>query len=694
MRKLILFLLLAAALAGLAAVPCAAEEGKEPDEWTVMFYFCGSDLESKYSYATGNLEEISKVKYPFNLLDLFGMDPGSGGQNADDVRKVNILIETGGSKEWHAQDLEMDISTTSLQRWKYNYHPDDLTEENNYKSFTLMETLPLKSMGDPEQLSDFIRWTAKNYPAKKYALVLWDHGGGAKTGLFIDELFSGDVLYLYELKQALADGGIQMETIVIDACMMANIETAWAIKESAKWMVASEEVVPGRGTAIGDWLQALVNHPMLDGEWLGRCICDMTGAKYAKGTDEMAKSLLTWSVIDLNRIDPLIEQTGKLFTMMGKSLQGDPTLMRMYTSYIYEAEEYGDEQQNMRDLGAVIYNQDAVHFVGNHMIENLIEALSDAVVYIARGPGRSASRGLSFCYPANFSKDELNIYAKNFPMPHYLAYIDAITDWTAPDWVYEKTERLLGIDEIETLKITIEKRMAENGIPGLCFGQTEKSLDEVYYRLYREDEDTGELLRLGRTDCGQTMAEDGQVLWRPNDPMHWPAIDNVLCCIDLVQSSGMARLYNVPIQINSETSILRCGRTLRYTGDSDIPDSTYEIYGVWEGYDENVELMNRSVKPLAMLAGRRFNPLYPKDGMDEDGKTIYAIGGELTILRKMDMEEIRLPPGTYYLEYELGDMFMRSALLDRIRIYWDGEKITFPEGFTWEGTVEVKWEHQ
>ena len=144
MRKLILFLLLAAALAGLAAVPCAAEEGKEPDEWTVMFYFCGSDLESKYNYATGNLEEISKVKYPFNLLDLFGMDPGSGGQNADDVRKVNILIETGGSKEWHAQDLEMDISTTSLQRWKYNYHPDDLTEENNYKSFTLMETLPLK----------------------------------------------------------------------------------------------------------------------------------------------------------------------------------------------------------------------------------------------------------------------------------------------------------------------------------------------------------------------------------------------------------------------------------------------------------------------------------------------------------------------------------------------------------------------
>ena len=39
----------------------SAEETREPDEWTVMFYFCGSDLESKYEYATDNLIEISTV---------------------------------------------------------------------------------------------------------------------------------------------------------------------------------------------------------------------------------------------------------------------------------------------------------------------------------------------------------------------------------------------------------------------------------------------------------------------------------------------------------------------------------------------------------------------------------------------------------------------------------------------------------
>ena len=37
-------------------LPAQAEETDEMDEWTVLFYICGSDLESKHSCATGNLE--------------------------------------------------------------------------------------------------------------------------------------------------------------------------------------------------------------------------------------------------------------------------------------------------------------------------------------------------------------------------------------------------------------------------------------------------------------------------------------------------------------------------------------------------------------------------------------------------------------------------------------------------------------
>ena len=54
----ILAALLFAALcfAGTAEAEKTGEEGLQ--EWTMMFYLCGSDLESRHGYATANLADI------------------------------------------------------------------------------------------------------------------------------------------------------------------------------------------------------------------------------------------------------------------------------------------------------------------------------------------------------------------------------------------------------------------------------------------------------------------------------------------------------------------------------------------------------------------------------------------------------------------------------------------------------------
>lgn len=31
-------------------------------------------------------------------------------------------------------------------------------------------------MGQPSTLSDFINWGVSEFPARKYAIILWDHG--------------------------------------------------------------------------------------------------------------------------------------------------------------------------------------------------------------------------------------------------------------------------------------------------------------------------------------------------------------------------------------------------------------------------------------------------------------------------------------------------------------------------------------
>ena len=694
-RFMIALLAMLLALLALCAAPALAENaenGNAPDEWTVMFYFCGSDLESKYGYASGNLLEISRVIYPDSyrtqIANYYELDPAT--MDITMPGKVNVLIETGGSKAWHTRDeeysLNMDIDANALQRWRYNIYPQGGTfPDGPWDGYELMQTLPLQSMADPETLADFIRWGVETCPAKKYALVLWDHGGGAGTGLFIDELFDKDVMYLYELKQALADGGTRFETLIIDACMMANIETAWNVKDWASWMVASEEIVPGKGTAVNDWLQALYAHPECDGEWLGRCVCDMTEIKYANDSDDMAKSLLTWSVIDLSKIDRLVQACGGYFEIMADALKRYPGWTRTYARYILRAEEYGDGQQDMHDLGAVIYNAETATDVPLRVRNEIMEALADAVTYIVRGPGRSMARGLSFCYPTDFSEKQLDLYAKNCPMPLYLAYLDAISPWTAPDWVYEQTECLPNVDSIEDLKIAPVKTMDRKGMPGLNFGTLTVNVNKVYYRLYRLDEATGQTVRLGRTVCSFDYVGDDEI-WSATDPMHWPAIDGELCCIDMIRDNGFIRLYNIPMQIDTQTAVLRCGRTISYSEDGQKRYSNYEAYGVWEGYDENSELMNRSVKPLAMLSGRDYRLLYPVDGSD---RTLYASGKTMTMYRALDIHEIPLPAGTYYLEYEIEDAFLRSKLVDRFEIRWDGREMTFPEGFAWEGEAQM-----
>ena len=701
-NKWLLILLLSFSFLVFPPILTSAETEEELDEWTMLFYFCGSDLESKYGFASGNLEEILEVSYPDLYLNIYLQDPENPLEAFTPYPSpgVNVLIQTGGSKTWHAQDLGIDIDPAHLQRWQYrNYSIFDNYEEiDSPEGLQLLDTLPLSSMADPETLSDFIRWGCENYPAKKYALVLWDHGGGAKTGLFIDELFDQDVMYLYELKQALADGGQKMEAIIIDACLMANLETAWNIKDYANYMVASEEVVPGKGTAVKQWLHELYAHPECDGKALGRLVCDMTQAKYADEDDDQARSIMTWSVIDLSKMDHFCETAQRFIQTISEYYVKNTDLIVIVAQCFLDGEEYGDGRQNMVDVGDVLYDWSMVSFLDRDLRNEMLDALEDAVVYIVRGSGRHGSHGLSICYPIDFSEEELEIYARNFPEPYYLAYLDAVTDWNAPGWVYDVADHLPELSTIEDLKLLVTRTVNENGEPGIFVQDYLTNLTDIYYRLYRLDEASGSLIRLGRTPCRDVwMPEERNYFWVANDPMQWPALENVPCTIDLVldnvfNDDNIEYLYNIPVQIDNDIYFLRCGRIFHQVDDIDFDhfgpgfETYYEVYGIWAGYDENTEIVNRNVTDLSKKAGQNLRVLYPLD-VPETEETRYLPGESMTLYRSMWVAEQPLPPGTYYIEYELQDQFLHSYLLERIRLEWDGENVTFPDLDSWTGTI-------
>ncbi len=651
----------------------------EKAEWTVLFYMCGSNLESEYGFATENLTDISRC---------FGRDAFEGIPLEEDDwltklvsilsdDKVNVVVETGGCKQWHAQALGMDISAESLQRWYYESNTDGISQGQ----FKLKQTLASRSMANPDTLSNFIRWGAKNYPANKYALVLWDHGGGSKTGLFIDELYSGDIMHLDELGQALRDGGVHFETVLFDACMMANFETAYAIHDSANWMVASEELVAGKGTAVDAWLQQLFLMPHCDGERLGRWICDMTQIKYANEDNESARQLMTWSVIDLSKIERLAFYVDRLFSGLCLAYKRSPEALVKFAKSTFQTERYGTGLENMMDLSGVFYNSSSNTALGLEGRWKMIEGLMDAVVYSVRGAGRPAARGLSFCYATDFSPKELDVYARNCPCPSYLALLDAISPWTAPAWVYKKVRRLPEMNTIDAYKLKVTHVILENGSPAFCLESgNDLNLATVRFTLYRRNEATGQIINLGTAPAYLDTEIDSRGIYHMPGLGTWPSIDGDICEMEALSTpynGDYNTLFNIPIQIDSDVWNLRCGYM--------VSDNTFTVYGLWDGFDSDSTMFNRNVRALAQMAGREYCLLYKIDDNGRNAHTAYEMGAPKTLYRKLMVESAPLPAGTYFVEYTIYDVFMRPMKLQRVELQWDGQKMT-AQNDTWKGT--------
>ena len=106
----------------------------------------------------------------------------------------------------------------------------------------------------PDSLTNFINWAAKNCPAKRYILILHDHGGGyrpeadlykenAKTGstrgVIFDNGNPGHHFSAPSLAHAIKAADIRPDVVIFDACMMNTLEYLFELKDLTDYIVAS-----------------------------------------------------------------------------------------------------------------------------------------------------------------------------------------------------------------------------------------------------------------------------------------------------------------------------------------------------------------------------------------------------------------------------------------------------------------------
>lgn len=377
----------------------------EPDDdWTVLIYLCGSNLESESGLATYNIDEMI---------------------NADITDSVNIIIETGGSYSWGTSGINPD----ALCRFQ-------MTDTG----LVALGEVPMASMGAADTFRDFISWGLDNYPAKKSMVIVWDHGSEPTNGVAFDEVYGYDSLSLDELRVSLAESGKHLDIMGFDTCLMANIETAQAIGSNASYMIASEETIPGPGWNYTDFINYICQNPTCTPAELGIKICD---SYYNKYVDLGMSDGVTLSVIDLSYINELSNAFCGLGKVFYDSMYDTDDMTTIFQA-MPNTETYGNYKlddgsmvSNLYDISDFIDQSGGLFGDAGTTYKNV---LGKCMLYQVKGSARAYSSGLAFYFPNYINISELDSYSEavdDIPAAcWYVAFIDGLYDeWDAPDWV-------------------------------------------------------------------------------------------------------------------------------------------------------------------------------------------------------------------------------------------------------------------
>ena len=218
------------------------------DDWTILIYVA----------ADNNLEAAA-------IQDINEMESVALGANIN----VVVLVDRSGGYD------------TSNGNWTDTRQGLITPDQNLTTISSNLTTLDELNTGSAATLTNFINSSVAANPANRYALVIWDHGGGV-SGTAWDDSNGNDNLTLTEMRQAVAASSIGgFDLIAFDACLQAMAEQMWELRGMADVVVASQELVPGDGFEYQLWLDAVRRNPALSAVDMGNAMVDAYRQRYA-----------------------------------------------------------------------------------------------------------------------------------------------------------------------------------------------------------------------------------------------------------------------------------------------------------------------------------------------------------------------------------------------------------------------------
>lgn len=306
-----------------------------------------------------------------------------------------------------------------------------------------------------KELGDAVQWMVNKYPAKHYAIVLWNHGSGIEDfepgiaklgmrGILYDDSQNtcltnqGLSSALARIKQII---GKNLDLIAMDACLMAMVEVAYQMKDSVNLFVASQQTIPGIGYPYSKFIRPLTTNPATTTALqLGQNIVSSYQQFY---TNQQPTSDFTLSCIDVTSINLVKNNIDQFITAVNTCAKLDTAATKKLiitarkTASAFEMPEYIDlysfyagilqQRKTSRPKSEFILQhkkeekkvtptyQSALNTLFA-VIEDGLTKITTVVLQSSSGPTYPGVKGLSIYYPTTGGIDKsyrLTLFAQN-----------------------------------------------------------------------------------------------------------------------------------------------------------------------------------------------------------------------------------------------------------------------------------------
>ncbi|UCF70576.1 MAG: hypothetical protein JSW49_10325 [candidate division WOR-3 bacterium] len=232
----------------------------------------------------------------------------------------------------------------------------------------VIQDLGIIDMCSWQTLADFIYWGIANFPARRYCVILWDHGSGwtlVPSRSFGADWSSGNVLSIAsgDFQKALSAAyeytGRRIDLFAFDACLMQQIEVAFETRNYALLFLAPQSVMPLAGFRYDAILERLHADPDMNASTLAHHIVQTTVGNY-EGIQPV-----TLSAVDLSELNDLVQILSNIESRM---------MMESPNQSLYTA------RQNVQSIPTIGCTPDTTDdFID---LGDFIEGLADAYAHI------------------------------------------------------------------------------------------------------------------------------------------------------------------------------------------------------------------------------------------------------------------------------------------------------------------------